>query len=104
MMAAMMIVPLAYFFQTPSDAAAVPALFKANLLLTAEPSAPLFDQIHKLERPVIATYVVRGREDLWSICKRFHVDQFSIRSSNDLDVSGFDDGTAVKITYQKSTL
>ena len=104
MLAAMMFVPLAYFLQAPSEAAAVAAPFNADLLLNLQPTAPLFDQIHKLERPVIATYRVKGREDLWSICKRFHVDPFSIRSSNGLDVSVFDDGTALKIPSQKGTL
>src|SRR5437879_5135324 len=104
MLGAMCLVPLAHFFQSTSEAAGVPASFNEGLLLTQLPSAPLFDQILKLERPVIATYIVRGREDLWSICKRFHVDQFSIRSSNDLDVSVFDDGTTLKIPSQKGTL
>src|SRR6266849_6011203 len=101
MLAAMLLVPFTYFFQATSEAAVVPAAFNADLLITMQPPAPLFDQIHKLERPVIATYIVKGREDLWSICKRFHVDAFSIRSSNGLDVSVFDDGTALKIPSQK---
>jgi murein DD-endopeptidase MepM/ murein hydrolase activator NlpD len=104
MLAAMMLVPFTYFFQATSEAAAVPAAFNADLLLTLQPAAPLFDQIHKLERPVIAIYFVKGREDLWSLCRRFHVDQFSIRSSNDLDVAVFEDGTALKIPSQKGTL
>src|SRR5882672_693225 len=89
MLVGMLLVPFTYFIQSTSEAAIVPATFQADLLLTNLPSAPLFEQIRKLERPVIATYIVKGREDLWSLCKRFHVDQFSIRSSNDLDVSVF---------------
>src|ERR1700690_2020261 len=104
MLGAMFLVPLAYFFQSTSEAAAVPASFNTELLLTNLPQVPLFDQIHRLERPVIATYIVKGREDLWSICKRFHVDQFTIRSSNDLDVSVFPDGTVLKIPSQKGPL
>src|ERR1700687_5211627 len=104
MLGAMFLVPLAYFFQATSEASAVPTTFNAGLLLTSAPSIPLFDLIHKLGRPVIATYIVKGREDLWSICKRFHVDQFSIRSSNDLDVSVFNDGTVLRIPSQKGTL
>src|SRR5260370_17553182 len=82
----------------------VAGIFNPGPLLTRQPTAPLFEQVLRLERPVIATYIVKGREDLWSICKRFHVDQFSIRSSNDLDVSVFNDGTALKIPSQKGTL
>src|SRR5260370_17699430 len=82
----------------------VAGIFNPGPLLTRQPTAPLFEQVLRLERPVIATYIVKGREDLWSLCKRFHVDQFSIRSSNDLDVSVFDDGTALKIPSQKGTL
>ncbi len=104
MLGGMLLVPLTYFFQSKSEAAAVPTTFNPELLLTALPSVPVFDQIHKLDRPVIATYIVKGREDLWSICKRFHVDQFAIRSSNDLDVSIFSDGTVLKIPSQKGTL
>ena len=104
MLAGMFLVPFTYLFQSTSEAASVPATFNADLLLTGLPSVPLFDRIRRLDRPVIATYIVRGREDLWSICKRFHVDQFSIRSSNDLDVSVFEDGTTLKVPNQKGTL
>ncbi len=104
MLGGMFLVPLGYFFQSTSEAAAVPSPFKSELLLTQAPLAPLFDEIRRLERPVIATYFVKGRQDLWSICKRFHVDQFTIRSSNDLDVLVFSDGTALKIPSQKGTL
>jgi murein DD-endopeptidase MepM/ murein hydrolase activator NlpD len=76
----------------------------SGLLLTNFPAVPLFEQIHRLERPVIATYFVNGRQDLWSICKRFGVDAFSIRSSNDLDISVFNDGTVLKIPSQKGTV
>ena len=104
MLAAMFLVPLVYFFQSTSEAARVPTSFNSDLLLTHEPTIPLFEQICRLERPVIATYLVKGREDLWPICKRFHVDAFTIRSSNDLDVSVFPDGTILKIPSQKGTL
>ncbi len=104
MLGGMFLVPLAYFFQSTSEAAGVPAIFNSELLLTSQTSFPLFDQIRRLERPVIATYFVKGREDLWSICKRFHVDQFTIRSSNDLDVFVFSDGTVLKIPNQKGTV
>jgi murein DD-endopeptidase MepM/ murein hydrolase activator NlpD len=104
MLGAMLLVPISYFFQCTSDAAAAPLGFTSGFLLTNEPTIPVFDQIRKLERPVIAVYIVKGRQDLWSICKRFHVDAFTIRSSNDLDVSVFNDGTVLKIPSQKGTL
>ena len=100
----MLILPLFYYFQSTSEAASTPMTFNSELLMTGFPAIPLFDQIHRLNRPIIATYFVRGREDLWSICKRFHVDQFTIRSSNDLDVSLFSDGTVLKIPSQKGTI
>ena len=96
--------PLSYFLQGRSATNAAPATFRSELLLTNQPSAPLFDQIHKLNIPVIATYVVRGREDLWSLHKRYNLDQFTIRSSNDLDLSTFADGTVLKIPSQMGTL
>ncbi len=104
MLGAMLLVPFTYFFQSTSEAATFPFAYKPQFLLTNEPLVPLFDQIRKLERPVIAVYTVKGRQDLWSICKRFHVDAFTIRSSNDLDVSVFNDGTVLKIPSQKGTL
>lgn len=100
----MLLLPLSYFLQTWSETSPPPTAFQPELLLTHLPSTPLFDQIHRLDYPVIATYIVKGREDLWSICKRFHVDQFTIRSSNDLDVSIFSDGIVLKIPSQKGTL
>src|SRR5450755_3947209 len=104
MLAGMFLVPVAYFFQSTSEASVTSLGIHSDLLLTNEPPLPLFDQIHKLVRPVVATYIVKGRQDLWSICKRFHVDQFTIRSSNDLDISIFPDGTVLKIPNQKGTL
>jgi murein DD-endopeptidase MepM/ murein hydrolase activator NlpD len=100
----MLLVLVSYLFQAVPEAAVAPTSFHADLLLSNLTSVPLFDQIHKLERPIIATYIVKGREDLWSICKRFHVDAFTIKSSNDLDVSIFSAGTALKIPSQKGTL
>jgi murein DD-endopeptidase MepM/ murein hydrolase activator NlpD len=104
MLSAMILVPINYLFQNISEASAIPSTYKPELLLTHEPATPLFDAIRRLERPVVATYFVQGRQDLWSICKRFHVDQFTIRSSNDLDISVFPDGTVLKIPSQKGTL
>ena len=61
MLAGMLLIPPAYFFQATSEAAAAPTSLNAALLLTSLPMTPVFDQIHKLERPVIATYIVKGQ-------------------------------------------
>ncbi len=100
----MLVVPIAYFFQSTSEAALTPLSFSQDLLVTQLPNGPQFEQIQKLSKPVISTYRVKGREDLWSLTKRFKVDMFTIRSSNDLDISVFQDGTVLKIPSQKGTL
>src|ERR1051326_1046656 len=104
MLGCMLLVPITYLFQATSEAAGTPSTFNSALLLSNLPGVPLFEQIHRLQRPIIATYIVKGREDLWSICKRFGVDAFSIRSSNDVDVSVFNDGTVLTSPSQKGTL
>src|SRR5438128_10286848 len=91
MLAGMLLIPVAYLLEPTIQAAPAPSSVRNDLLLTRLPTAPLFDAIHKLARPVIATYIVKGREDLWSICKRFRVDQFTVRTSNGWDVSVFTD-------------
>ncbi len=100
----MFLVPFAYLLQSTSEAAGPQYPFHQTPLLTATPNIPLFADLKKLSRPVIATYTVKGREDLWSLCKRFGIDMFTIRSSNDLDISVFSDGTKLRIPTQKGTL
>jgi murein DD-endopeptidase MepM/ murein hydrolase activator NlpD len=99
----MILLPLLYYFQSTSEAAPAPALFNSELLITNMPLAPLFDQLHKLDRPIVATYIVKDHEDLWSICQRFHVDQFSVRSSSDLDNPFPSPGTVLRIPNRKGT-
>ncbi len=100
----MFVFPFVYLFQSTSEAALPPSAYSQALLLTQVPSTPAIDQIHKLQKPVIITYRLRGREDLWSLSKRFKTDPFTIRSSNDLDVSVFQEGTVLRIPSQKGTL
>jgi murein DD-endopeptidase MepM/ murein hydrolase activator NlpD len=96
--------PIFYLSQSTSEAASVAAPWNTSLLLTYSPSTPVFDQIRKLSNPVVASYKVRGRDDLWSLSKRSGIDGFTIRSSNDLDISIFSDGTTLQIPSQKGTL
>lgn len=100
----MLLLPLFYFLQSRSEAAPAPSAFQSELLLTQVPASPRFDQIHKLNYPVVATYVVKEREDLWSISQRFHVDQFTIKSSNDLENPFPSAGTVLLIPNEKGTL
>lgn len=101
---AMCIVPLVYLIPVTGEVSAQMTPFEASLQLPPTPVYPVFSMLRKLTRPVIAAYTVHGREDLWSICKRFGIDPFTIRSSNDLDVSIFGDGTKLLIPSQKGTL
>lgn len=100
----MFFVPLVYLVQSTVELSAQSLPTPPSLLLPPTPIYPAFGALRKLSRPVIAAYTVRGREDLWSICKRFGIDPFTIRSSNDLDVSIFGDGTKLLIPSQKGTL
>ena len=84
LLSGMFLFPLFYFVQTALGGAARPSVLKSDLLLTNLPNAPLFDQIQKLNHVMIATYVVKEGEDLWAICRRYNISQYTIRSSNDL--------------------
>jgi murein DD-endopeptidase MepM/ murein hydrolase activator NlpD len=74
------------------------------MLLSRLPSAPLFDQIRKLDSLVVAQYLVQPGEDLWSIWQRYKIDQFTIRSSNDLDSQFVPAGTILRIPNHTGTL
>lgn len=104
LMAGMLLLPLGYFGQRASETATAAVSYRPELLLTLPPLSPLFDQIKKLNYPVVLSYVVKEREDLWSICQRFHADQFSIRSSSDLDNPFPSPGTVLRIPNMKGTL
>src|SRR5581483_8649129 len=84
-------------------AAASPAL-RPELLLTQPAPVPQYDQISQLERTVFFNYTVTGHEDIWEICKRFHTDSFTVRSSNDLDLEGLTPGMTLRIPNHKGTL
>jgi murein DD-endopeptidase MepM/ murein hydrolase activator NlpD len=78
--------------------------FRNDLLLNAVPVVPKLDQLSKLEEAVIINYTVPQNEDLWSICHRYGVDQFSVRSSNDLDPGTIPAGTVIRIPNHKGTI
>jgi murein DD-endopeptidase MepM/ murein hydrolase activator NlpD len=101
----MLVFPLAYAIHNQPLASATPSsVMDPTVLVTGLPSSPLFEQIHKLNFPVIATYIVKEREDLWAISQRFHVDQFTIKSSNDLENPFPSAGTVLLIPNAKGTV
>lgn len=100
----MLLLPSSYLIRDRMETTSATSTLRPELLLTHLPPAPLFDQIHKLNFPVIATYVVKEREDLWSISQRFHVDQFTIKSSNDLENPFPPTGSVLLIPNEKGTV
>ncbi len=93
----------ALFFLTACPCIAFES-FRQNLLLPPTPIAPQLDSLSQLDKAVIVRYTVGANEDLWTLCHRYHLDQFSIRSSNDLDGNSLDVGTVLKIPNHKGTI
>ena len=58
----------------------------------------------QLDFPVIPTYVTQKGEDLYVLYKKFHVETYTVRSSNDLEFSTFPPGTALRLPNQQGTL
>ena len=88
----------------PTAQAGYSAPFRTDMLLTASAPTPHFDALSRLQKTIVLNYKVGPFEDLWSICRRFHIDAFSIRSSNDLDVGSIPAGTVLRIPNHKGTL
>lgn len=100
----MVLVPFSHYLESDLEAsAAVPMGFHSNLLLSSR-AAFLPERLPLLERMVISHHVVDRHENLYSIAKKYHVDQFSIRSSNDLDGQDVPPGTVLRIPNHKGTL
>ncbi len=102
----MIVVPFFQHFETESEASShIPTTFKSNLLLSNNIPSPALDQITRLDRLVIAKYVVKPYEDIYSICMKYGLKAyaFTIRSSNDLDESP-SAGTVLKIPNRIGTL
>ncbi len=91
-------------WQMPMAQAGLLSPFRPELLLGANVRSPRLDQLSRLERTVVVNYKVGAQEDLWSICQRYHIDQFSVRSSNDLDVGRVTAGTTLRIPNHRGTL
>ena len=68
------------------------------------PATIKLGQLNKLDKTVVITYTVGKNEDLWSICRRYGVDQYSVRSSNDLDPGSIPAGTIIRIPNHKGTV
>jgi murein DD-endopeptidase MepM/ murein hydrolase activator NlpD len=77
---------------------------RTDLLLSQLSPTPAFDRLAKLDRTVFLTYTVGAHDDLWSICKRFHTDAFTVRSSNDIDLDGISSGMTLRIPNHRGTL
>jgi murein DD-endopeptidase MepM/ murein hydrolase activator NlpD len=78
--------------------------FRSDLLLSGVAAAPRLDQLSKLDKTVIINYTVGKNEDLLSICRRYGVDQYSVRSSNDLDPGSVPPGTVIRIPNHRGTV
>jgi len=103
--AALLMLPLAHVLHLESNASAsLVQPFRSDLLLGATPIIPRLDLLGKLDKAVIVNYTVGHNEDIWSICQRYHIDQFTIRSSNDLDTGMVAPGSILRIPNHKGTL
>jgi len=101
---AILALPLAHFLHLESNAAAsVGQPFRTDLLLNSYPAVLHLNELSRLNRPVLVKYTVGRNEDLWSICHRYHIDQFSVRSSNDLDTGVLEPGSVICIPNHKGT-
>lgn len=100
----MAVVPFACLTESPSEASSVVQAFRSDLLLRTGIVNPDFDQIRLLNHNVVMHYTASKNEDLWSICKTYKLDAYTIRSSNDLDVQVIKMGTELRIPSQKGML
>jgi murein DD-endopeptidase MepM/ murein hydrolase activator NlpD len=97
--------PAAHFLVRTSEASPFSSSsFRPDLLLGVQVVQPALDQLARLDRCVIARYTVQPNEDVWSICHRYHLDQYTVRSSNGLDSQVLTPGTVLQIPNHKGTL
>ncbi len=87
-----------------TTAAATPPWALPWMSLAVPAPKPAYAQIRALERTVIMNHEVQKNEDLWSISKRYGIDQFTLRSSNDLDLQTVAPGMVLKIPNHRGTL
>jgi len=101
----MLLMPAFLFLGSNLQASPVaPTLLRPELIITAAPAKPALDILKRLDYTVIATYPVGPNEMLWDLCRRYGLDTFSIRSSNDLDVQTLEPGTWLHIPNKRGTL
>jgi murein DD-endopeptidase MepM/ murein hydrolase activator NlpD len=68
---------------------------------------PSFDQLKKIDRVIIATYVTKKGDTFWQLAKKLNFsrdDNDTVRSSNGLDFGYFSEGTVLKLPNHKGTL
>jgi murein DD-endopeptidase MepM/ murein hydrolase activator NlpD len=87
----------------PASAAPLMSSIRQDLLLTTPVAVLPATELSKLDETVISNYTVKPNEDMWAVCRRFHTDAFSIRSSNDLD-ERLPAGTVLRIPNHRGTL
>src|SRR5258708_4465936 len=104
LLAGMFLVALLRPLQRTLEASSViPGGFQTDLLLSEPTQRPMLDRIAQLDRILVANYTVGPNEDIWSICNRYKIDQFTIRSSNDLE-GPVAPGATLHIPNHKGTL
>lgn len=108
MLTGMVLIPLAgILHMTAPAAASAPGLFRNDLILDPSIILPAFEQIKRLERPIIATYVTKNGDTLWGLAKTLKFsrdDNDTVRSSNGLDFGYFTEGTVLRLPNHKGTL
>jgi len=75
----------------------------SELQLNPYAAFPIPVDMKKLDFYVVTEYVTRKGEDLYSLYKKFGVEQYSIRSSNDLDFSTFSPETRLYLPNRQGT-
>src|SRR5260221_9271206 len=97
LLAAMVLVPTAYLVQNIGHASvSAPSILNSSLMLNRLPAIPQFDQLNRLDYPVLSNYTIQKGEDLWFFCKRNQLNLDAIRACSDLDVLTNLQGTTLK--------
>lgn len=81
-----------------------PSSIRSDLLLTSAAPKPALDVLQHLDYTVVASYPVGPNESLYGLCRRYDLDSFTVRSSNDLDVQILEPGTTLDIPNKRGTL
>jgi len=104
LIAGMVAVPLiALLTARPRLSDASPGVLPEALLLNPDASFPLPTTMKDLTFSVMASYVTRKGEDVYAIYRKFGTEQYTIRSSNDLEFSTLDPGTLLYLPNKIGT-